>query len=221
MKEKRITYFLNALQKYGLKFCLRYLIETHLFDIRYGVKTGERIFPSEFKENLTNLKHGEAYMPGWTSEIRRSFYYILNNVPDVSSFNFFDIGCGKGKVILIWRLLAEQHGLTNKIYGIDYYEEVIRISKENHKKLFGTTGDFINADATSIPYVKYGEKNIFYLFNPFDRPLLIRFLEALNGQTYIIYNNPKYSNELSIRGYELIYAHNGGIESLETLIFQK
>ena len=38
---------------------------------------------------------------------------------------------------------------------------------------------------------------------------------------YFIYNNPKYSNELLIRGYELIYTHNGGIEGLETLIFRK
>ena len=48
--------------------------------------------------------------------------FNANAKADTESITYW--ASGKGKVILVWRLLAEQHGLTNKIYGIDYYEEL-------------------------------------------------------------------------------------------------
>ena len=221
MEEKPMTY-VTALRRYGLRFCLRYLLETHFFDIRYGIETKERIYPSDFKEKVHNIEHGKAYMPAWTSEIRKSFYYILNNVENLNEFTFFDIGCGKGKVLIVWRLLAIKHELDFNAYGVDYYGEVIRRAKDNYKKVFGVEGNFIEADAASLSYKNYGGKKIFFLYNPFDQFLLGKFLTVIDNQdTYVIYNNPQHTDELSKHGFKIVCANDEGIESLRTLIFHR
>ena len=221
MEEKPMSY-VTALRRYGLKFYLRYLLETHFFDIRYSIETKERIYPSDFKEKVPNLEHGKAYMPAWTSEIKKSFYYFLNNLENLNEFTFFDIGCGKGKVLIVWRLLAIKQGLNLNAYGVDYYGEVIRRAKDNYKKVFGVEGNFIEADAALLSYRDYGEKNIFFLYNPFDQFMLDKFLAVIDNQdAYVIYNNPQHTDELSKHGFKIIYENDEGIQSLRTLIFHR
>ena len=220
-EDKPINY-LDALNRYGLKFCLRYLIETHFFDIRYGIETKERIYPSAYKGNLQNLEHGKAYMPAWTSEIKRSFDYVFSTVKDINEYSFIDIGCGKGKVVIIWQLLSIKHGIELDIYGVDYYREVIQKAKENYRKVFGIEGNFLEEDAASLSCSEFGEKNIFFLYNPFDQYLLDKFLGTLeNHPAYIIYNNPQHGDELVKHGFEAIHEHDEGIESLKTSIFHR
>lgn len=214
--------YIEAIRKYGIKISVQYVFDCVFFDVYHKIDTYTRIYNKDFKAELQNIESGNAYMPSWTSEIKRSFAFMFSIVNDIGEYTFIDIGCGKGKVALVWHLLLRKNKTDQTVFGIDYYEPLVKIAKKNHKKLFGDKGRFICADATDVNYENFGDRLIVYLFNPFDEAILRKVLSKItNKEIYIIYNNPVHSNVIHNAGYHLIYDHNGGCPGLQTNIFSK
>src|SRR3989344_808396 len=97
----------------------------------------------------TNAKKytGEHEISGWSKEsLKNQFsyfkYYYRNLVHDNNKM-ILDIGCGPG---LYCRYLAKR----NKVWGLDYSEEVIfKASNKSHKSIKFTVGNAYN-----LPYQK-------------------------------------------------------------------
>lgn len=113
-----------------------------------------------------------------------------------------DVGCGKGRVLNYWLSL----GLSNRMIGVELDPEIAASTRrrlEAHPNVDIVTGDAVSAlprDAT-----------LFYLYNPFSKPVLEEFVRALldrGGAARVFYYHPTYPEafdapELSVETVEL------------------
>lgn len=206
---------------WGIKFPLYYFWQIHRFDIVNGTDTRTAIPRDKYTKKPRDFDDGTFYFPSWTDEVLHSFKMIkclLGN--ELTKYTFLDIGCGKGKVVLLWKTQLKRRRVSGNVIGIDYYDHVIKIAKENHRKIFGEEGDFFVEDATTCDYEKFGRNLIVYLYNPFGPSVLDKVLKKLSSQNVIvIYNNPVHEGVFASHDYKLIYRKDGWNPSLCTRIF--
>ena len=67
-------------------------------------------------------------MSSWTSVVKDSTKKALMMLKEKGNIQLIDIGCGKGKVLCIWERMFKKSKV--RIVGVDYSEELIRISKK-------------------------------------------------------------------------------------------
>jgi SAM-dependent methyltransferase len=206
----------------GIRLPIYYFLQSHLFDLIYKTDTHTWLPKENYEEVPKNFEHGVLYMCSWTSEVKRIFKIvqtILGN--EFSDYTFLDIGCGKGKVAIIWNCECRKRGVKQSIYGIDYYKSFIKIAQQNHQRIFNEQGNYLHLDATQINQSDFGERLIVYLYNPFDEIILGKVLDNLIMlKTIIIYNNPVHSNLLLEKGWNVVHQHSGFHPNQHTIIYQ-
>jgi SAM-dependent methyltransferase len=119
---------------------------------------------------------GHKYLPVRPIRARQ----ILRNLPirDYSAYTFVDIGSGKGRMLL----LAAEYPFR-KIQGLEFAAELHDQAEENirryrnRKRKCGTI-ESLRMDA--LNYTFPNENLVLYLFNPFGRDTLERFLTRLD-----------------------------------------
>ena len=185
---KQLSGYNQIIKKRGLKSLFNELIDNYFFDLFYNVET-------QFREGKTN-KFNNHYAPTYYSLIKESFSVIKNK----NKLNFIDVGCGKGKVLLV----ASDFGFK-KIIGIDLSKKLLHICKQNiynYKKLKHKKKliKLINIEATKY---KVTNENVFYFFDPFSGLVLNTFLKNIllsfkknKRVIYIIFANPPKQNKL-------------------------
>jgi SAM-dependent methyltransferase len=107
-----------------------------------------------------------------------------------------DVGCGKGRVINAWLL----EGYRNRLVGVELDPEVAartraRLRRFSNVSIIG--GDIIS----NFP----DDGTLFYLYNPFDAPVMARFKHRLKeslsrrtlGEATVIYNNCRHARVFS------------------------
>lgn len=144
--------YINMFKARGWRLPLTYLIEAHLFDLIHGTDTHHWHTKENFPEQPQNFPHGGLYMCNWTREVKQAFRFMQEYLTDdFEKHQFIDVGCGKGKVALIWKQLLDKIDSTQPVVGIDYIPRFIEITKRNQQILFGRNDNilFEAADATS------------------------------------------------------------------------
>jgi len=180
---KKITSYLQILRRRGVSSLFNEIIENFLFDIKY--KTDTQLRTGRSRLIATH------YAPSYYTPLKK----IFSLIPNKSKLNFVDIGCGKGKVLLI----ASNFDFK-KISGIDIDEKLLKICRKNisiyqkaKKTKIKITVKKINADSYNTD-----DDNVFYFFNPFSYIILNKILKKIkrNGkkETYIIYCATKTDN---------------------------
>ena len=184
--------------------------ERLLFDWIYGLDTVRQIPKENYIHNLHNLEYGLHYSSSWTSEIVFGFKSALKYLNGrFASFQFVDVGCGKGKVQIVWEKLLRRKGLTQNVCGLDYYDDVLVVARNNHSKMFDKPGVFIQADASRFEFYPLGS-SILYLYNPFDGVILKQMIDGLKrNEVFLIYNNPVHEDILLDAGFALIERKDG------------
>lgn len=130
---------------------------------------------------------------------------ILKKLKITKKDSVIDIGCGKG----LFLYYASKYPFS-KITGIDYSSELIDIAKENAKKLKEPRIDLMCCDARR--FEKYGDYNIFFINNPFDRSIMGEVIELIKEtrkttqhEITVIYQFP-FNKDLFIdNGFRLVY----------------
>jgi len=182
---KKITSYLQILRRRGVSSLFNEIIENFLFDIKY--KTDTQLRTGRSRLIATH------YAPSYYTPLKK----IFSLIPNKSKLNFVDIGCGKGKVLLI----ASNFDFK-KISGIDIDQKLLKICRKNisiyqkaKKTKIKITVKKINADSYNTD-----DDNVFYFFNPFSYIILNKILKKIkrNGkkETYIIYCAPKTNNHI-------------------------
>ena len=159
--------------------------EPHPFDIAHGTDTSGHIDG----EDLTpaNL-HNTAYYGISPSALTRA----LELLPEPhSGFTFLDIGCGKGRALLVAAQFEFQ-----QIVGVEISPELCRIAKSNtqtHPRI-----QIRQQDATDLTFPQ--APLVIFLYHPFLAPVLRRVLANLERHhranrlpTYLLYANNTYS----------------------------
>jgi SAM-dependent methyltransferase len=191
-----------------------------LFDLKYGTDTATNVLKPAFNA-VPNLEHGKHYMASWTKEVLHSFKIVKDFLgAGFEHYQFIDLGCGKGKVCMVWRLQCMKEAVKQDVLGVDYYPPFIEIARENSRKIFGDTGHFLATGAESINYQAFDKPLIIYLYNPFDGVILAKVLDKLlHLPVLVIYNIPSHRTTLLHYGYQLLYEKYGDNQNEDTQIF--
>ena len=150
------------------------------------------LFASEMMEGMET----EGYTAGSSDSAgyQPTYYHILPLLlrylgPDDT---FVDVGCGKGRVL--WFIATRRR--LRKAIGIEIEPELAQIARENMKKArLRTPVTITEADASQVDL---SEGTVYYLYNPFGRETLLRFLGNIERSLQtnprvirIVYLNPK------------------------------
>ena len=195
--------------------------ERDQFDIDYGVNTATPLGRMNYKR-IQNLTQGHAYQASWTQEIRTNFDYVYRHLNErFKTFTFIDIGWGKGKVNLVWQQELDRVGIEQTNIGIEYYEPLNVIARNNWTRLFPNRPHrFIQADAATQDVRRYGEKLILYMYNPFEAMIMLQFLRNLkNWPTVLVYNVPTCDRLVRTNGFKVIHERSGPNQNLNNIIY--
>jgi len=196
--------------------------ERDQFDLDWGVNTASPLARIAYRK-IQNLERGNAYQASWTSEIHTSFELVYREFKDTwDRFSFVDVGCGKGKVNIVWQQELDRRGLEQRNVGIDYYEPLITIARNNWRRVFPTRESrFHVADASTHDLRRHGEKLILYMFNPFSTTVLLQMLRNIGEwPTVIIYNVPSCDQIIRASGYTVISDRSGPNQNQNTVIYK-
>ncbi len=191
----------------GIRLPVTYFYECHLFDLLNGTNTHEMVGKGDYIESPVNFDHGNVYMCSWTSELRKSINTIVNLLEGKFCDYFFaDVGCGKGKAILVWKKMFPYKAAI----GVDYSANLLDIAERNCQKMGFDDCIFRCGDAATFDWSAFGNKFIFYLYNPFDEVILKSFLKRISSHdTVLIYVNPVSADVIAMSGYKLVHEQIG------------
>ena len=159
----------------------------HPFDRAMGVDTSGFI-PGEA---LGNGSPSDFYTTAYYGISPSSLVEAIWNVPgDPHAMTFVDLGCGKGRALLV----AARSGFR-EVIGVELSPELCRVAEKN------TAGEprvrIVEADATEVTYPPGAM--LLFLYHPFLAPVLKRVMKNLEKQTaksgrevYLLYANPSY-----------------------------
>jgi SAM-dependent methyltransferase len=167
------------------------LHRSHPFDQIYGVDTSG-FFPTgllQTKDVTSELIN--AYIGSQPSITRGS----LSTLPDIKVYTFVDLGCGKGRVVIIGSEFPFQD-----IVGIELSPELARIAQSNvakiHRQFPGRPPIRIIA-GNALDNLLTNGKIVFYLYNPFGRELMSQLVHKIESallstleHVFIVYHNP-------------------------------
>lgn len=187
----------------GIKLVTKYFFECHFFDLKNKTDTHLMVAKSEMHVDSDNFAHSLMYMVSWTSVIKSATRYVKEELMlDERNYKFIDIGCGKGKVIIVSRQTGIVGSNPLDYIGIDFDEELIQIARLNSQRVFGDKGSFIMSDIVSVDFKLLGENLILFLYNPFDQFILSKLILNLAGiRALVVYVNPAHREVLLEHGF--------------------
>lgn len=141
------------------------------YDLREGTDTSGVLGLEALSIPSRNKGRGIYY--GATKQ--RAFAEILNQVSPPRDRTFVDVGCGKGKVLL----LAMDHGFK-RVRGLEFSPELCAVARRNVEVVQQRRGltseiEIVEGDATD--YSVRPEDSIFFLFHPFDDHVMASFMD--------------------------------------------
>lgn len=142
--------------------------ESDDFDRKYGVETAKtvQIVPT----SSPNFVHGVRYSASGESIIR---WCIENCGMPYSETTFVDVGCGKGRVLIVATMYP-----FRRIVGVEYSPQLAAICRQNLDKLNISQKCELNVrDAVDFVFPK--ENLLVFLYNPFDSTILKNVLTRL------------------------------------------
>ena len=167
----------------------------HPFDLTHGVDT-------------SGYLPGESLATGSPADLYNTAYYAIS--PSTltqalaacpiapAEYTFIDLGCGKGRALLV----AAQLGFAH-IIGVEISSEVASIARRNLAR--NSLIEIETGDAASFRYPS-GVALVIFLYHPFLAPALHHTLQNLCAQnphapvpSYILFANPSYDRILTRR----------------------
>lgn len=125
----------------------------------------------------------------------------LSTLPDIKGYTFVDLGCGKGRVVIVGSEFPFQD-----IVGIELSPELARIAQSNvikiHRQFPGRPPIRIIA-GNALDNLLTNGKIVFYLYHPFFRELMSQFVHKIESalqstleHVFIVYHNPVWGSLL-------------------------
>ncbi len=143
------------------------------FDRRFGVDTGGVIPQADLDVDDPNWVHGSAYVatsPIDFAEVLAPFGF------DPAKTRFVDLGCGKGRVLMMAAALP-----FAQVLGVEYSPALSAIARRNLERYRGPhraeAVEVVTADASEFAYPD-GDLVVF-MYHPFDEVVMQRVIDAL------------------------------------------
>lgn len=143
------------------------------FDRKYGTDTSGSVEPNELGIEDPEAR-GQAIL--YLASPPRVTRWMLNHAGiEPAAFSFVDLGCGKGRVILI----ASEYSFL-RVIGVEISAELCAVARRNaalYRPASRTTIEVLNADATRFDFPD--TNLLIHMYHPFDPALTIRVFERL------------------------------------------
>lgn len=190
------------------------------YDAKHGFDTHSWVPVDELDVEDSQKEHAVIYQATRVLPLRRLFKKL--NIP--KDYSFIDIGCGKGRVLLI----AAEYGFE-EVKGIEFSSNLTTIASENISKYKIQTNssaffDVINVDAGDYKFNNI--EDVFFLFNPFDEVILKKVLDNINEslkkdnrRVWMIYANAVH-RELIEKTMKVISVEDFNILEFDFVVYQ-
>jgi SAM-dependent methyltransferase len=176
---------------YDRKKTLNCWTRRHPFDLAHGTSTSGYIPGFVLRPDEPMDASTTAYGASQPSIIQQA----LAVIPDASTCAFYDLGCGKGRPLLVASSLP-----FRALIGVELSPTVAAIARENvriyarsHAPAAGIR--IVAGDVLSEPWLD-GDL-VLFLYNPFGRDLIqavvdriATFIASRRGSCYVVYYNP-------------------------------
>jgi SAM-dependent methyltransferase len=155
----------------------------HPFDRQFGVDTSGFIAVDDLKTGHPNEGYSEAYWgtaPSLFAQVMEAWRATLPGDLKVEDYSFFDLGCGKGRVVLMASDIP-----FRSVTGIELNPKLTAIARENLSIWMRTqracqSTQVLTGDATA-PELPDGPV-LLYLFNSFNAHLVKLLVDQLLEQ---------------------------------------
>ncbi len=160
------------------------------FDRAYGSDTRRVVENRDMRDAPeTTRMHGIRYEPTRMGPFRR----VLSAVPVPVSGTFVDLGCGKGRALMLAVLAG-----FDRVVGIDHSPSLCAIARTNLDRLKPSRAFHADVIAGDIREYRFApDDSVVYLYNPFDDTVLRPVMENLRRSltetpraVTLIYQNP-------------------------------
>ncbi|MGD0962786.1 MAG: class I SAM-dependent methyltransferase [Candidatus Acidiferrales bacterium] len=178
--------------------------EKHPYDILTGCDTSGMIHHRRLGSEASD------YQPVDPDVFRATMAHVIGHInehagehanQDVSEFTFVDLGCGKGRALL----LAEEYEFR-KIVGVDFSADLTRIASRNAEKVGATRITVVHGDVREFDFP--AGPLVVLLYNPFSAQITRSVMQRLlshPGTFYIAYVNPLHGHAVSsLPGAEIV-----------------
>ena len=121
--------YLDIMKTHGLingcKRVYEQIFENEFYDFINGVDTSSIVDNKTYKEIISKDHDGWMhYQPTYTNTIKKAISALINNLGKEKKVTFIDLGCGKGKPLLIAREMFNECELI----GVDINEDLLKIN---------------------------------------------------------------------------------------------
>ena len=187
-----------------------YLAQSLSFDIAHSTNTcRRRKFDAQYKaSNPNDIYYVAVNTDIFLDAVKRGYQFIVDMGLCPSSFQFVDLGAGKGKSLLLLLLKFRDHLSQYSALGIDISKSLLDQAYSNIQLIqFDAPVKLINADASHCFESVESDNLILYAYNPFGPSVLERVIEGLHRASHIlfIYIEPSNSDTLYRLGFTRIY----------------
>jgi SAM-dependent methyltransferase len=212
---RKLVYAVKMLRERGIGFFWTYFVESVWFDLRHGTRTFARVPKDEQAINGSNTEvdEGLLYVASFTSVTRKTVALARKILGPArfSQAQFFDLGCGKGKALLVF---AELYGAkqAHSAIGVEYDPDLTKRAIENIEKCDFAKGrvDVFTDSAVNLREYAQSQTLVIYLYNSFQGETLRSVLDVLRDIPHVlIYVDPAEREVLSEYDYQFHYDAKG------------
>jgi len=160
------------------------------FDEAYGVETAA----SRPWQVLGDGNRNDAYSTDYSASSPTALRTALARLPDLRDFTFVDLGCGKGRALIV----ASEHPFK-AIIGVEKSKGLVRIAEDNLRIVATAYPErpvarVVHGDAAAFA-MPPGDLLV-YLFHPFWLPVMSALADSLAAavverrRLFVVYLNP-------------------------------
>lgn len=181
------------------------------FDRRYGTDTQTHVEVAALGVEPGVARHAVQYEPSAIAKVRCALRH-LGVRPE--SFEFVDVGSGKGLV----PLLAARRPFR-RVVGLEASAGLVRIAERNlalyaAREVLKSPVAFLSVDARDYEFGDHDQ--VVYLYNPFDEATLRRLVDRLlqvapSTALLVVYVNPVHRRAIDDAGAFRIVFENGSL----------
>ncbi|MDH4128898.1 MAG: class I SAM-dependent methyltransferase [Spirochaetota bacterium] len=204
------NYIKKSVKKKGFIKTLIFIYRQISFDLKYNTDTKLPVDLVNLKIKDDSINFSFRY-EGIDNIIFESIIRKLSKA-FINKGLFVDLGCGKGKALMI----ASKY--FSEVIGIELSYEISKICKYNIKQYFKKTSKKPNINILTCNARDYKipvKANVFYFFNPFHETVINSVLDNIEDSLkleyrdiVIIYAYAKYKNAFSKRNYRVLFSLN-------------
>lgn len=193
---------------------------------RYGKYLFEWVFLEKMRgldftmRDTHLLRESGGALHGYSKTDEAHAKAIFETLGIDSKRRLLDVGCGKGAFLRV----ASKYPF-GRIAGIEIDPALVKIAQKNFRRL-GLEDSVQVYCSDALRFERYGEFDMFYFFNPFEKEIMSEVLAMIQGskgdhqEYHIILHNPVCAEVVEEGGGKLVTKLYDTVKSYETYIYR-